>query len=74
MNMQPPKKEAEKMDERFEKIYTQGKLNIMEIWVDKETGVQYVYHLAGYAGGMSPLLDVDGKPLLADLSKLNDAE
>ncbi len=74
MNMQPPKKEAEKMDERFEKIYTQGKLNIMEIWVDKETGVQYVYHLAGYAGGMSPLLDVDGKPLLADLSKLNGAE
>lgn len=74
MNMQPPKKEAEKMDERFEKIYTQGKLNIMEIWVDKETGVQYVYHLVGYAGGMSPLLDADGKPLLADLSKLNDAE
>ncbi|ELS2635283.1 hypothetical protein R5D13_001340 [Listeria monocytogenes] len=72
--MQPPKKEAGKMDERFEKIYTQGKLNIMEIWVDKETGVQYVYHLAGYAGGMSPLLDVDGKPLLADLSKLNGAE
>ncbi|EAF6001730.1 hypothetical protein APE84_00570 [Listeria monocytogenes] len=62
------------MEERFEKIYTQGKLNIMEIWVDKETGVQYVYHLAAYAGGMSPLLDVDGKPLLADLSKLNGAE
>ncbi|EIX2264318.1 hypothetical protein MKG14_002003 [Listeria monocytogenes] len=62
------------MEERFEKIYTQGKLNIMEIWVDKETGVQYVYHLPGYAGGMSPLLDADGKPLLADLSKLNGAE
>ncbi|EAC4170122.1 DUF6440 family protein [Listeria monocytogenes] len=72
--MQPPKKEAEKMEERFEKVYTQGKLNIMEIWVDKKTGVQYVYHLVGYAGGMSPLLDADGKPLLADLSKLNDAE
>ncbi|EIZ3607020.1 DUF6440 family protein [Listeria monocytogenes] len=62
------------MEERFEKIYTQGKLNIMEICVDKETGVQYVYHLSGYAGGMSPLLDADGKPLLADLSKLNGAE
>ncbi|EAC3383656.1 DUF6440 family protein [Listeria monocytogenes] len=74
MNHTTTKKEAEKMEERFEKVYTQGKLNIMEIWVDKETGVQYVYHLVGYAGGMSPLLDVDGKPLLADLSKLNDAE
>ncbi|EAC3422358.1 hypothetical protein MO183_000120 [Listeria monocytogenes] len=72
--MQPPKRRLEIMEERFEKIYTQGKLNIMEIWVDKETGVQYVYHLAGYAGGMSPLLDADGKPLLADLSKLNGAE
>ncbi|HAO6438911.1 TPA: hypothetical protein IQC81_001343 [Listeria monocytogenes] len=71
--MQPPKRRLEIMEERFEKIYTQGKLNIMEIWVDKETGVQYVYHLAGYAGGMSTLLDADGKPLLADLSKLNDA-
>ncbi|AVW12069.1 hypothetical protein K3V87_08840 [Listeria monocytogenes] len=72
--MQPPKRRRKIMEERFEKVYTQGKLNIMEIWVDKETGVQYVYHLVGYAGGMSPLLDADGKPLLADLSKLNDAE
>ncbi|CUK55269.1 conserved hypothetical protein [Listeria monocytogenes] len=38
------------MDERFEKIYTQGKLNIMEIWVDKETGVQYVYHFCWLCG------------------------
>ncbi|EAD8566589.1 hypothetical protein Q9T56_002510 [Listeria monocytogenes] len=72
--MQPPKRRRKIMEERFEKVYTQGKLNIMEIWVDKETGVQYVYHLVGYAGGMSPLLDADGKPLLADLSKLNGAE
>ncbi|MCD2248840.1 DUF6440 family protein [Listeria marthii] len=72
--MQSSKKEAKTMEERFEKIYTQGKLNVMEIWVDKETGVQYVYHLVGYAGGMSPLLDRDGKPLIADLSKLKDAE
>ncbi|ECB9816710.1 hypothetical protein FU135_13775 [Listeria monocytogenes] len=72
--MQPPKRRRKIMEERFEKVYIQGKLNIMEIWVDKETGVQYVYHLVGYAGGMSPLLDADGKPLLADLSKLNGAE
>lgn len=55
------KQEAENNGRKIWKIYTQGKLNIMEIWVDKETGVQYVYHLSGYAGGMSPLLDADGE-------------
>ncbi|MBC1211735.1 DUF6440 family protein [Listeria booriae] len=56
-------------EERFKKTYTQGKLNVTEIWVDQETGVQYVFHMAGYAGGMTPLLDADGKPCIADLTK-----
>ena len=43
--------------ERFEKVYTQGKVTVMEIWVDKETGVNYVFHASGYSGGMTPLLD-----------------
>ncbi|WP_099222140.1 DUF6440 family protein [Listeria costaricensis] len=50
-------------DERFEKIYTQGKLTTTEIWVDKETGVQYMYHAAGYSGGLTPLLDSAGRPM-----------
>ena len=54
--------------ERFEKIYSQGKLNTMEIWVDKETGVNYVFHQSGYAGGMTPLLDRDGKPVISPIS------
>ena len=54
-------------DERFEKIYTQGKLNATEIWVDKETGVNYVFHASGYAGGMTPLLGRDGKPVISTL-------
>lgn len=54
-------------NERFEKIYTQGAMNVMEIWVDKETGVNYVYHQAGYAGGMTPLLDRDGKPVVSPI-------
>ena len=32
----------------------------MEIWVDKETGVNYLYHQSGYSGGLTPLLDKDG--------------
>ena len=42
-------------NDRFEKIYSQGTMNVMEIWVDRETGVNYVFHASGYAGGMTPL-------------------
>lgn len=48
---------------RFEKIYTQG-MGSVEIWVDKETGVNYLYHQSGYSGGMTVLLDKDGKPVI----------
>ena len=58
-----------KKDERFEKIYTQGKLEGNEIWVDKETGVNYLYHFAGYSGGLTPLLDKDGKPVITKIEE-----
>ena len=29
---------------------------------DKETGALYLYHAWGYGGGMTPLLDSEGKP------------
>ncbi|MBC1423565.1 DUF6440 family protein [Listeria seeligeri] len=58
-------------EERFKKIYTQGKLNITEILVDQETGVQYLFRLSGYAGGMTPLLDKDGKPYIQDVDKMD---
>lgn len=32
-----------------------------EIWVDKETGVNYLFQSWGSAGGLTPLLDRDGK-------------
>lgn len=54
-----------KDNERFEKVYSQGAINVMEIWVDRETGVNYLYHAAGYSGGMTPLLDRDGKPVVS---------
>ena len=52
-------------DERFEKVYSQGFIEVMEIWVDKETGVNYLYHAAGNGGGLTPLLDRDGKPVIS---------
>lgn len=51
-------------DERFIKIYSQGALQTTEIWVDKETGVNYLFHASGYAGGLTVLLDEDGKPVV----------
>ena len=54
-------------NERFEKVYSQGTLNVTEIWVDQETGVNYVFHASGYAGGMTPLLDREGKPVISPL-------
>lgn len=52
-------------NDRFEKIYSQGTMSVIEIWVDKETGVNYVFRQSGYAGGMTPLLDRDGKPVVS---------
>ena len=56
-------------EKRFVKIYTQGgfKENLMQIWVDKETGVNYIFHQSGYAGGMTPLLDREGKPVISPI-------
>ena len=53
----------EKKD-RFEKQYSQGKLTVTEIWVDRQTGVNYLFHASGYAGGLTPLLDREGKPII----------
>ena len=51
--------------DRFIKIYNQGTLNITEIWVDRETGVHYIFHASGYAGGLTPLLDKEGRPVVS---------
>lgn len=51
-------------DKRFEKVYSQGTMSIIEIWVDRETGVNYLFRAGGYAGGLTVLLDKDGKPVV----------
>ena len=56
-------------NDRFEKVYSQGALQQMEIWVDKETGVNYLFRASGYAGGLTVLLDRDGKPVVSTVIK-----
>lgn len=56
-------------NKRFEKVYQQGGLGAVEIFVDKETGVNYLFCKSGYAGGLTPLLDKDGKPVITPMEK-----
>lgn len=50
--------------DRFERVYKQGTIDVIEIWVDKETGVNYLFHRNGNVAGFTVLLDKDGKPVV----------
>lgn len=50
-------------DKRFKRVYTQD-MGSTEIWVDRETGVNYLYHSSGYSGGLTVMLDQEGKPIV----------
>ena len=56
---------------RFIKVYSQG-AGSTEILVDKETGVNYLFHSSGYAGGLTVLVDSEGKPVVTSLEELDD--
>ncbi|KIR03830.1 hypothetical protein P261_02645 [Lachnospiraceae bacterium TWA4] len=53
-------------EKRFEEVFKQGSefSEINKIIVDKETGVNYLVWKSGYAGGITPLLDSNGKPII----------
>ncbi len=55
-----------KKDDRFEVVLTEGNgltAPSRSVLLDRATGVQYLFVESGYAGGLCPLLDKDGKPL-----------
>lgn len=57
-----------KKDNRFIKSYSQSSFSgSIEIWVDKETGVNYIYRGNGYGGGLSPLLDAKGNVVVTKI-------
>ena len=58
-----------KKDNRFEVVYKEGSQisdeGQLQILVDKETGVNYLVWKSGYAGGITPLLDSEGKAVVS---------
>ena len=55
-----------KKEDRFIKVHSEAMGGRM-ILVDKVTGVNYLFIQNGYAGGLTPLLDRDGKPIVSRL-------
>ena len=54
-----------KKEKRFVRIHSEsGMQGSSEIWVDRETGVNYLFHVGGYGGGLTPLLNRDGTPVI----------
>ena len=54
-------------EDRFIKTYDQGSFNVFEIWVDKMTGVNYLYRNSGTSGGLTVLVDKNGKPIVTSV-------
>ena len=55
------------MSDRFEVLYKEAHAAGLEkriIYVDRETGVNDLFVWTGYAGGLTPLLDADGRPVV----------
>lgn len=55
-----------KKEERFVRIHSEN-MGGEQIIVDKKTGVNYLFVTSGYAGGLTVLLDRDGKPVISAL-------
>ena len=57
-----------KKEERFQVVFTDGAQvkdsGMRQILVDGETGVNYLVWKSGYAGGITPLLDSEGKVVI----------
>ena len=58
--------------ERFVRTYTQGFVNVTEIWVDQATGVNYLFHASGQAAGITPLLNPDGTPVVTPVNRYEE--
>jgi len=61
--------------DRFIKVYSQNSLfgSNVRILVDVETGVNYLFCIEGYGGGLTVMLDADGKPIVWSKEEIRKA-
>ena len=57
---------AKDKDQRFVRILDEsGFVTANELWVDRQTGVTYLFHCNGNAAGLTVLVDANGKPVIS---------
>ncbi len=56
-------------EKRFVKVHSDGAFSPIQIWIDMETGVNYVVLRDGNAGGITPLLDSEGKVVVSPVAE-----
>ena len=58
-----------RQEDRFIKTYSQGGAfkTAIQSWVDKQTGVNYIYAPSGYGLAVTPLLNRDGTPVVTPI-------
>lgn len=45
---------------------------LTQVLVDRNTGVNYIFVTSGYAGGLTPLLDREGKPIITSVAAIEE--
>ena len=61
-----------KKDKRFIEVYSEDGMTISKVLVDRQTGVNYLFHASGYAGGLTPLLKADGTPVVTPVLRYEE--
>ena len=64
-----------KQERRFIVVHEEGSAlsgSQIQIFVDRYTGVNYLYRQTGYAGGLTVLLDGEGKPVITKYEVFDD--
>lgn len=51
-------------DKRFEVTHKEGRTSCFKVIVDRETGVNYLFAWNGHGGGLTVLVDKEGKPII----------
>ena len=58
-------------EERFIRVHSEN-MGCEQILVDKKTGVNYLFVQSGYAGGLTVLVDANGKPIVTPVSQYQE--